>query len=115
MAKHRIYIAGPMSGIESLNVKDFNAAEEYLQSLGYEVCNPAKINQYLIAKQIKDGGITKAELKKCARNDLAELLTCNVIYMLNGWETSTGARAEHAVAVWIGLSITYSTIPGPQI
>lgn len=114
MAKHRIYIAGPMTGMKDLNVKDFNMAEECLQFNGWSVCNPIRINQDFTAKQIKDGQLTESEKKECARNDLAELLTCDTIYMLQGWEKSPGARAEHAVAVWIGLSITYAVVPRTQ-
>jgi len=38
---------------------------------------------------------------------LNTLMLCTHIYMLRGWERSKGARAEHAVAVWIGLEIMY--------
>jgi hypothetical protein len=38
---------------------------------------------------------------------LGDLIDSDAIYMLRGWEQSKGARAEHAVAVWIGLEIIY--------
>ena len=46
-------------------------------------------------------------LKTIANTLLGDLVDCDAIYMLRGWENSKGARAEHAVAVWVGLDIMY--------
>ena len=39
--------------------------------------------------------------------DIADLLQCNAIYMLQGWEDSKGARIEHYIATEIGMPIMY--------
>ena len=46
-------------------------------------------------------------LKEIARRDVDAIFQCEMIYMLRGWENSKGARAEHALANWIGLEIIY--------
>ena len=40
----RIYIAGPMSNMPSLNFPAFHAEAARLRGLGYEVVNPAEVN-----------------------------------------------------------------------
>lgn len=39
--KKRVYISGPMSGMENLNFPAFNGAESVLKSAGYTTLNPA--------------------------------------------------------------------------
>jgi hypothetical protein len=43
--------------------------------------------------------------------DIALLLGCDAIYMLDGWEKSAGARTEHLVAAMCGLQMMYEN-PG---
>nr|DAN72896.1 MAG TPA: Blasticidin M [Caudoviricetes sp.] len=39
--------------------------------------------------------------------DIADLLQCKAIYMLQGWQESKGACIEHYIATQIGIPITY--------
>ena len=41
---HKIYIAGPMTGLPELNFPAFHAEAARLRAFGYEVINPAEIN-----------------------------------------------------------------------
>lgn len=88
----RVYISGPMTGYEDYNRSAFMEAEKDLTDAGYEVFNPGAI--------IVDEDFN---LKNIAIIDLVSLCECDGIYMLDGWEQSKGARAEYAVAQWIGL------------
>jgi hypothetical protein len=41
------------------------------------------------------------------RTCLRAMLTCEVVYMLQGWEQSRGASIEHNLAKELGLKIIY--------
>ena len=98
----RIYIAGPMTGIEDLNRAEFEKAEGVLhgRKCFETVWNPSQIAVYY-------GWNEKTNLCTIASTLLQVLTRCTHIYMLRGWQDSKGATAEHAVAKWIGLEIIY--------
>lgn len=112
-----IYIAGPMSGYENFNFPAFDAAEKFLTSMGFtEVFNPAQKDRETYGREIEDNPdgcqvVAKDlgfDLRKTLEIDLSYICsTATHIYMLDGWEKSTGARAEHATAVALGLEIVY--------
>lgn len=93
----RIYVAGPMTGHPELNFPAFHAAAATLRMLGHHVENPAEINPD-----------QSAEWLDCMRADIAQLVTCDAVYMLQGWEGSRGAQLEYAVAVGLGLKCIYA-------
>ena len=90
----RVYIAGPMTGIEDLNFPAFHAAADALRAAGFDPVNPADINP---------GHGTPYQT--CMRNDLTALLTCDAVALLEGWEHSRGARLEHHVSTHLGLIV----------
>lgn len=91
----KIYIAGPMTGLPDLNFPAFHAEAAKLRAEGYEVVNPAEINP--------DPGAAWIE---CMRADIRELVTCDGIAMLPGWENSRGAILEHIIAMELGLVVS---------
>lgn len=104
----KIYIAGPMRGYPHFNFHAFYRAEEHLKQLGYEVGNPARMDdesggpeQYTVLPG--DEGIRLAmerDLTWIAKN-------ADAVYMLEGWEQSSGANAEWTLAKTLGLDIYY--------
>lgn len=76
----RIYISGPMSGMPEHNFPAFNAEAARLRALGYDVVNPAELNPE-----------PEKTWHDCLRTDLMELLTCDAIALLAGWQKSAGA------------------------
>ena len=94
----RIYIAGPMSNLPNLNFPAFHAEAARLRALGYEVVNPAEIN-----------ADPTAGWNECMRKDIAQLVTCNAIAMLPGWEHSKGASLEHRIARQLDMQVIYNT------
>ena len=104
----RIYIAGPMTGIEDLNRAEFQKAVDSIweTSKGFTFgFNPHQAGDML-------GWTEKTPPSEIASVLLGDLIDCDAIYMLRGWENSKGARAEHAVAAWIGLEIKYQGSEG---
>lgn len=95
----RIYIAGPMTGHLDLNFPAFHAAASRLRGEGHEVVNPAEINP--------DQGAKWAD---CMRADIRELVTCDTVLLLKGWENSRGARLEHHIALSLGMRIEYAPV-----
>lgn len=99
----RVYIAGPMRGIPKRTyMRNFKLGAEWLQHM----FKPEKIyNPAIVQEQIE--GFADKPMRKIARFDFNELMSCDTIYMLRGWERSIGARAEHAYAVFAEMRILY--------
>lgn len=93
----KIYIAGPMSGLPGLNFAAFHAEAAQLRGQGLQVINPAEINPDVGAKW-----------EDCMRADIAQLVFCDGIHLLPGWERSRGAVLEHHIARALGLAITFA-------
>jgi len=118
----KIYIAGPMTGYEYFNFPAFDAAEKKFFDKGYDVFSPAEHDRMLLKKPInwmpeecnsrgpwKEWALPDApSLRDMLGADLAWIAKeATSIYMLKGWERSNGAKAEHALAVALGLEIIY--------
>jgi hypothetical protein len=93
----KIYIAGPMTGIPEYNFPAFNAAAARLRAEGHEVINPAEI--------VTD---TTVPWEACMRADIRELVACDAIYLLPGFEGSRGARLERHIALELGMTMLYA-------
>lgn len=89
----KLYLAGPMSGIEALNFPAFHAEAARLRALGHEVANPAEINID-----------PTAGWAACMRADIAQLVTCDGVALLPGWQASKGARLEEHIATTLGMA-----------
>lgn len=103
-----IYIAGPMTGITEFNFDAFDEKAHHFKERGYTVINPADLSR----KQAEAIGIELEELteRELAQNDLKHITAfATHMYMLNGWQYSKGAKAEHAVAEWLGMTILYQS------
>lgn len=94
----RIYIAGPMTGIEHLNFPAFHSEAARLRDLGYDVVNPAEIN-----------ADPEAAWLDCMRMDIAQLVTCDGVATLPGWNKSRGASIEVKLAGDLGLRVVATT------
>lgn len=92
----RCYLAGPMTGIKDWNFPAFNQAAASLRASGYEVINPVEINSD-----------TTMKWEDCMRADIAQLVTCDQIALLPGWEKSKGASLEAHIASRLGMRPIY--------
>lgn len=95
----RIYLAGPMTGLPELNFPAFHRAAASLRASGHEVVNPAEINVD-----------PEKGWHACMRADIAELVTCDAIALLPGFERSRGARLERHIALELGMREIFITL-----
>ena len=90
----RVYVAGPMTGIEDFNYPAFNAMADQLRAQGYEVENPA------------DHGVVEGAVwADYMAYDLTRLGLCGMIALLPGWERSEGAKLEVQIAHRLGMTV----------
>ena len=120
MKHSRCYLAGPMRSKPEFNYPAFFYAALDLRAAGWSVFNPAEQDvldddQPLdFLDMIQDDQEAHAGLpsnaRRYARRDLDAILALraeegDVIVVLPDWEDSLGARAEVAVAQWVGLQV----------
>ena len=82
-----------MTGIPFYNRRAFVEAETDLKSRGYCVVNPSD----------NFGQEVTLDHAKYMRMCFHQLLCCDAIYQLEGWENSRGAMSEAIVADSLGL------------
>jgi hypothetical protein len=99
-----IYISGPMTGRPNLNYEAFHAAAASLRAAGHGVFNPAET----------DGGDMTRPYAYYMRKDIAALLDCTGVLVLDAWQESRGACLEVAVARAIGLPVYMREEDVPQ-
>ena len=92
----KIYLSGKMTGLPDYGYPAFQAAAERLRAQGVQVISP---------HEITPTGVGPWTWEQHMRADLAALLTCDVVVLLHGWETSRGAQLEKTVAEAIGLKV----------
>jgi hypothetical protein len=103
----KIYISGAITGMPNLNRERFKTATETLRALGFTVVNPHEICQ----------GIPAEDWSLCMRKCIIELMYCDMMVMLDGWQLSKGATLEFNLAVQLGikpisLSVYIETLQG---
>lgn len=94
----RTYIAGPMTGLPKFNHPAFDACAARLRARGLQVENPAENTPPACDSWV--GWMRLA---------LAQLIRCDAVHMLPGWQASRGARIEHDLARSLGLHVTYES------
>lgn len=112
-----IYVAGPMRGIPEFNFPAFFAAEDKLKANGWRVFNPARKDVDEHGEEMFKANTTGDEnkaaqqgfsLRDALKWDTEKIcLECDAIAMLPGWEKSSGAFAEWALARALGLEVMY--------
>lgn len=101
MNKTKVYISGKITGLSDLNAPSFNRVENELIKKGYEPFNPIKIKG-------ENDWQWEDYMKPC----ITALMSCDYIYMIDGWETSKGAMLEMYIASLLNIPAVFE---GEQI
>ena len=96
----KVYIAGAITNNPDYQ-EQFGAAEKRLKAQGHDVFNPARNQGYTYREYINMG--------------LFELMHCDAIYLLKGYENSTGATLEHDYARTVGIKIMLEEKPETKV
>lgn len=95
--KKKVYISGAIAHYEMEERRStFNAAALRLKEQGFDPVNP-----------FENGVPDDAHWKTHMKADIALLVGCDYIYMLNGWELSKGAKLELDVASSCGIKVMF--------
>ena len=96
----RVYLSGQITGLTKEEyTRNFQRAEQHYTTAGFEVVNPVKIGEALLAQN------PETPYEEFMRHDLEALRTCTYIALIAGWESSPGAQREKAEAERLGLEI----------
>lgn len=83
----RIYISGKISGREAEARKEFAKVSRQLEEIGHDPVNP-----------FENGLEVDDTWERHLAVDITDLLGCDAVCQLDGWEDSRGARLEYEVA-----------------
>lgn len=106
----KCYIAGPMRNLPLLNFPAFDRAARLGRASGWAVINPAEMDRNAGVQDNVDFVDSPYTARVFAGRDTAALLNMraedgDAIALLPGWQRSTGAKAELALANWVGLRV----------
>jgi hypothetical protein len=91
-----------MTGYDEFNYPAFHDAAMRLRGMGFEVISPAELNPIEPDLRIDDDYHARL-YPSFIKRDIAALMECDHICLLDGWERSKGATLEHHVAMVLGI------------
>lgn len=113
----KVYLAGPMSGIQHFNFPAFDRAELWLREQGHEVFSPAQDDRdnhgQDFAQRNPEGSQEEAKkqgfnLRDALCRDIGYICaSADAIALLPGWQNSKGVAAELATAKALDLVIIH--------
>ena len=92
----KIYISGPISGTKDHKGR-FKVAADEIREKGHEPVNPCDMDLIL--------NPATTSWHQFMLADIGLLRACDAMVQLDGWESSRGAKLEHAEAVKYGIKV----------
>ena len=90
----KVYICGPMTGLQEHNYPAFHAAEAKLLEDGYEVVSPARLDHS-----------ANETWEDHMKTDIKAMMDCDTICVLPGADGSSGATKERIIASWLKFDV----------
>ena len=105
----KIYVSGPIKGHDDF-VEKFKAACEEVAQWAKPV-NPVEVGNCDLDECRWPGEMLETgHTWECyIRYDLAQLVLCDGIYLMEGWSTSKGASLELKVAMLLGMQLYFQS------
>jgi len=91
-----LYLSGPMTGYVDFNYPAFNAEAARLRALGWTVENPAENPK-------------QDSWEAYMRQAITQMMRCDRVAVLPGWERSRGANVEVDLADQLGMYVGLSS------
>jgi hypothetical protein len=88
-----------MTGLPDYNYPAFNAEAVRLRALGYTVENPAE-----------NPLPADSPWHLCMRDAIRQMLTCDMVAYLPGWQTSRGANVEIELALHLRMIVSQASV-----
>lgn len=101
----KVYIAGPMRGIPEWNFPAFHEARKRWREAGHTAFSPASTDEALGYSETTEGFNEKPHLLHVIHSDILCISNADAIALLPGWEKSSGATVELALAQFLGLKV----------
>ncbi len=93
----KIYLAGPITGLEELNLPEFRKFEKKLLDKNFEVIVPHDLFKDIDTSEF----LWEDYMKVC----LPAMMECDKVITLNNWNKSRGTRLEVHVARELDMSV----------
>lgn len=109
---NKVYIAGPITGVEDWEVNFFSAEMEVIGGRFFDLHGDPRLVdryghsgfEYVSPRLFPIGNLRRwAQMAYC----LYRLSWCSYVYMMEGWQGSKGARQEHRWAKMLRKHIIY--------
>lgn len=100
-----IYISGPMRGFPDFNFPAFDKARDFYLDAGFSVISPADVERAIDGPDAHALPENPKQHAYAARDIVAIFYFADHVVVLPGWEKSTGARAEVALAHWLKVPV----------
>jgi hypothetical protein len=93
----KVYISGPITGIQSNNIHAFRDAEEKIRSMGMIPVVPHDFFEGVDTQNF----VWEDYMKTCIK----ELMNCDAVVTIDGWNESRGAQIEVDLARKLGYEV----------
>lgn len=99
-----------MRGIEHFNFPAFDEAAAALRAQGHEVLNPADRDRERGFDETRNA-LDGFDMREAIMWDLQAVASSDCVWVLPGWENSTGCAVELALAKFLGIPVYDAWVP----
>lgn len=99
VSKRICFLSGPITGMPDYNRAAFTEAERLVQIAGYETINPNRIADHVFRVYRIQG--KEPVWSDFMRFTVKKLCEADLVYQLEGWRQSRGAKVERLLAKYI--------------